>query len=156
MFIESANVVDNAIEIPGIHFYTIVSWLLLMQFILPAWPPREPSYLSGLETGGPSWLFLAFIGFLWPLLTQSIPPWLTTMRTTLSKWTRAWKSPLVCFWPVLMPHLITMRTILSKWTQPQWFPLASTQISPWVPPWAFILNYRFCLFDIACSVLLFH
>ncbi len=38
-------------------------WLPLTWSSLPSWPPREPSYLSGLEPGDPpwlSWLSLAF------------------------------------------------------------------------------------------------
>ncbi len=49
-------------------------WPLLMQSSLATWQPWEPSYVSRLEPGGPPWLSLAFVGFLWPLLTSPASP----------------------------------------------------------------------------------
>jgi hypothetical protein len=38
-------------------------WPPLTWFSLPSGPPREPSYLSGLEPGGPPWLSLLSLAF---------------------------------------------------------------------------------------------
>jgi hypothetical protein len=74
--------------------------------------------------------FLAFLGFLQPLLMLFSHPLLTTMKTILPQWTQPWWPPLTFFLAAALAdqshHLTTMRTILPKWTQPH---LAFTQLS---------------------------
>jgi hypothetical protein len=140
-------------------------WPLLMQYSLHAWPAWEPPNLNEFEPGGPPWLCLAFISFLWLLLSQSSLPHLTTTRTILSTWTQYQWSPLVFLWTLLLQSSLPSSL--------QWQPSFLSGLSIGGPPGfcsAFLLslpfelsfacfNDGFCLFDIVywftcCAIVL--
>ncbi len=119
---------------------------VLTQSSLLSRQPQEPSYLSGLKPGGPTWLFMAFIGVLWPLLMQSSLPCLTTARTILFKWTQYWWSSLDFLWQLLS------QSRLPAWLT--WEPSYLSGLSPSGSPWLSLsFPLEFPLWTLICPIL---
>jgi hypothetical protein len=110
-----------------------------------AWPLREPSDLSGLQTDGMvPW---ASLWESWPPITRTSLPCLIISRTFWSEWIKSRWSPLaLCNMPLdcpVGPQLITAILIYTTY--------CTMCIYPHWHSYCFIL--RFCYSDIRCPII---